>query len=153
MSIVIKNKLIIEDILNENGQKIGEIKFNPNDSSIMKMLAEILSNLNKAVKELDKYKNIDLKKLTENSTIEEFENASVEIEKVSEAMRLEYETIDNSITELKKIFGEETINCFTSGTHDIETLMPLLEFIMPYVQKNRNEKINKYIKKNDDVME
>ena len=153
MSIVIKNKLIIEDILNENGQKIGEIKFNPNDSSIMKMLAEILSNLNKAVKELNKYKNTDLNKLTETSTIEEFENASVEIEKVSEAMRLEYETIDNAITELKKIFGEETINCFTSGTHDIETLMPLLEFIMPYIQKSRNEKINKYIKKNDDVME
>lgn len=147
------NRFVKEDIIDETGKKIGEIKFNPNDSTIMKTLADILSNLNGAVKELDKYKNIDLAKLSKNSTLEEFEKAGEEIEKITNAMNLEYEIIDNAIKKLEGIFGSDTINCFTNGTHDIETLMPLLEFVMPYVQKNRNEKVNKYLKKNDDVME
>ncbi len=147
------NRFVKEDIIDEKGNKIGEIKFNPNDSAIMKTLADILSNLNGAVKELDKYKNIDLTKLSKNSTLEEFEKAGEEIEKITKAMNLEYEIIDNAIKKLEDIFGSDTINCFTNGTHDIETLMPLLEFVMPYVQKNRNEKVNKYLKKSDDVME
>ena len=77
------NRFVKEDIIDEKGNKIGEIKFNPNDSTIMKTLADILSNLNGAVKELDKYKNIDLTKLSKNSTLEEFEKAGEEIEKIT----------------------------------------------------------------------
>lgn len=154
MALTIKNKFVREDILDEKGNKIGEIKFNPDDSLIMKTLSNILEDLSNSVKKLDEYKNIKIPNLDKTSSLEEFEKASSSIEKLSGMFNVEYEVADNSIKSLEKIFGEETINCFTGGTRDIEALIPLIDFIAPYVQKNRIEKVEKYIKKpNDDVME
>lgn len=154
MALTIKNKFIREDILDEKGHKIGEIKFNPDDSAIMKSLSDILEDLSNSVKKIDEYKNVEIPKLDKTSSLEEFEKASSSIEKLSSMFNIEYETIDKSIKALENIFGEDTINCFTGGTKDLESLVPLIDFIAPYVQKSRTEKVNKYIKKpNNDVME
>lgn len=154
MALTIKNKFVREDILDEKGNKIGEIKFNPDDSAIMKSLADILEDLSNSVKKLDEYKNIEIPKLDKTSSLEEFEKASSSIEELSSMFNLEYETIDKSIKSLGKIFGEDTINCFTGGTKDLESLVPLIDFIAPYIQESRINKVKKYIKKpNDDVME
>lgn len=153
MSIIVKSKFVQEDILNENGEKIGVIKFDPDDSTIMKALAEIISNLIEKIKEIDQCGEIDLPKLEKTSTAEEFEAASEELGKMSKMFKIEYKAVDDSISELEEIFGKETINCFTGGTHDIETLIPLVEFITPYIQKNRKEKVSKYVKNPNDVME
>lgn len=153
MSLIIKNKLVKEDIIDENGNKLGEIKFNPDDSSIMKTLTEILENLNKSIKKIDKYKNIDIKKLEKSSSLKDFEEASDTIEKLRELFNIEYQTVENAISGLEKVFGKDTIDCFTGGTKDIETLVPLIEFITPYIEKNRKKKVEKYIKNNQDVME
>lgn len=154
MALTIKNKFVREDILDEEGNKIGEIKFNPNDSAIMKSLADILEDLSNSVKKLDEYKNIEIPKIDKSSPLEEFEKVGSSIEKLSNMFNIEYEVVDNSIKSLEKIFGEDTINCFTGGTKDIETLIPLIDFIAPYVRKNRTKKVEQYIKKqNDDVME
>lgn len=152
--IKIKDNLIREDIVNENGVKIGEIKFNPNDSTIMKSLAEILSELQLSINELDEFKDIDVTRLSNNSTVEEFEAAGKEIEKLNSVFKIEYEVVESCITKLENIFGKETIECFTQGTKDIESLMPLLEYVIPFVQKNRNAKVDKYLEStNSDVME
>lgn len=153
MSLIIKNKLVKEDIIDENGNKLGEIKFNPDDSSIMKALTEILENLNKSIKKIDEYKNIDIKKLDKSSSLKDFEEASDTIEKLRELFNIEYQTVENAISGLEKVFGKDTIDCFTGGTKDIETLVPLIEFITPYIEKNRKKKVEKYIKNNQDVME
>lgn len=153
MSLIIKNKLVKEDIIDENGNKLGEIKFNPDDSSIMKTLTEILENLNKSIKKIDEYKNIDIKKLEKSSSLKDFEEASDTIEKLRELFNIEYQTVENAISGLEKVFGKDTIDCFTGGTKDIETLVPLIEFITPYIEKNRKKKVEKYIKNNQDVME
>lgn len=154
MTLTIKNKFVREDILDEKGNKIGEIKFNPSDSTIMKSLADILEDLSNSVKKLDEYKNIEIPKIDKTSSLEEFEKASSSIEKLSSMFNIEYEVIDRSIKALENIFGEDTINCFTGGTKDLESLVPLIDFIAPYVQKSRTKKVEKYIKKTtDDVME
>lgn len=153
MSLIIKNKLVKEDIIDENGNKLGEIKFNPDDSSIMKTLTEILENLNKSIKKIDEYKDIDIKKLDKSSSLKDFEEASDTIEKLRELFNIEYQTVENAISGLEKVFGKDTIDCFTGGTKDIETLVPLIEFITPYIEKNRKKKVEKYIKNNQDVME
>lgn len=154
MALKIKNKFVREDILDEEGNKIGEIKFNPNDSTIMKSLANILEDLSSSIKKIDKYGDVKIPVLNKMSSLEDFERASSSMEKLSEMFNIEYEVIDNSIKPLEKIFGEETINCFTGGTKDIEALLPLIEFVTPYVQKNRSKKVEQYIEKqNDDVME
>lgn len=154
MALKIKNKFVREDILDEEGNKIGEIKFNPNDSTIMKSLANILEDLSNSIKKIDKYGDVKIPVLDKMSSLEDFERASSSMEKLSEMFNIEYEVIDNSIKSLEKIFGDETINCFTGGTKDIEALLPLIEFVTPYVQKNRSKKVEQYIEKqNDDVME
>ncbi len=153
MAIVVKSKFVCEDIVDKDNNVIGQIKFNPDDSNIMKTLTEILCDLNNSINKLDNYKDLDLSQLSENSSLEDFKNASDKIEKTKDIFAMEYNVINKSISGLKDIFGEECINCFTGGTMDIASLLPLIEFIAPYVKKSRNEKVDKYLLKNNDVME
>lgn len=153
MAIVVKSKFVCEDIVDKDNNVIGQIKFNPDDSNIMKTLTEILCDLNNSINKLDNYKDLDLSQLSENSSLEDFKNASDKIEKTKDIFAMEYNVINKSISGLKDIFGEECINCFTGGTMDIASLLPLIEFITPYVKKSRNEKVDKYLLKNNDVME
>lgn len=157
MAIVVKSKFVCEDIVDKDNNVIGQIKFNPDDSNIMKALTEILCDLNIITKKSNEYKKdtdfSELSKLNENSSVEDFEEASEIIEKAKTICTMEYDVVNKSIIRLKNILGEECINCFTGGTMDIASLLPLIEFITPYVKKSRNEKVNKYIQKNDDVME
>lgn len=153
MAIVVKSKFVCEDIVDKDNNVIGQIKFNPYDSNIMKTLTEILCDLNNSINKLDNYKDLDLSQLSENSSLEDFKNASDKIEKTKDIFAMEYNVINKSISGLKDIFGEECINCFTGGTMDIASLLPLIEFITPYVKKSRNEKVDKYLSKNNDVME
>lgn len=153
MAIVVKSKFVCEDIVDKDNNVIGQIKFNPDDSNIMKTLTEILCDLNNSINKLDNYKDLDLSQLNDNSSLEDFKNASDKIEKTKDIFAMEYNVINKSISGLKDIFGEECINCFTGGTMDIASLLPLIEFITPYVKKSRNEKVDKYLSKNNDVME
>ena len=59
MALTIKNRLIKEDILDESGNKIGELKFNPNDSRIMKKMSSLVKDFGKAVKEIDKLDKVE----------------------------------------------------------------------------------------------
>lgn len=140
MAIVVKSKFVCEDIVDKDNNVIGQIKFNPDDSNIMKTLTEILCDLNNSINKLDNYKDLDLSQLNDNSSLEDFKNASDKIEKTKDIFAMEYNVINKSISGLKDIFGEECINCFTGGTMDIASLLPLIEFIVPYVKKSRNEK-------------
>lgn len=148
MSLIVKNKFVVEDIIDEKGMKIGELKFNPNDSRIMYKLSQIITD---ATNSMNKIKNIgnvaDLsnKKL---ETIEDFENVQSDIEKICKGINIETDLIDRIFANLNEVFGKETIEIFTGGTQDIELLMPLLEFVMPYVKEARQKNVNKYIKSN-----
>lgn len=156
MALTIKQNIIKEDLVDENGNKLGELKFNPNDTRIIQRLTKIandLTNKTKSLKKMD-IPNIESIKNNKLEEIEDFEKLGDDFSKLKEAFDLEEQAIDNIIKELSDIFGEDTINIFTGGTKDIETLNPLLEFVMPYVKKAREGKVKKYtVNKNDDVME
>ncbi len=148
MSLIVKNKFVVEDIIDEKGMKIGELKFNPSDSRIMNKLSQIITD---ATSSMNKIKNIgnvaDLsnKKL---ETIEDFENVQSDIEKICKGIDIESELIDRIFANLNEVFGKETIEIFTGGAQDIDLLIPLLEFVMPYVKEARQKGVNKYIKNN-----
>ena len=62
--------------------------------------------------------------------------------------------MDNVLNDLSEIFGKEAIEIFTGGTKDVMSVMPLIEYILPYVKEARETKMNKYLsKKSTDVME
>lgn len=154
MALTIKNSFIKEDILDENGNKLGEIKFNPNDSRIMSKLTKIVNELGdsldklKSMGEIPKISNEDLQ------TIEDFEKVSETFKLMEQGFDIEEKAVDSVLDNLAEVFGKETINIFTGGTKDVLSVMPLIEYILPYVKDARKNKINKYIdKKASDVME
>lgn len=146
MSLIVKNRFIKEDIIDEQGNKIGELKFNPNDSRIMNKLVKIMNDAIIAtdkLKKIGELPNLENKKL---ETIEDFELAQSDIKKMCEGFSIENDLIDGIFNNLYEIFGKETIDIFTCGTQDIELVMPILEFVMPYVKQARQKNVDKYIK-------
>ncbi len=146
MSLIVKNRFIKEDIIDEQGNKIGELKFNPSDSRIMNKLVKIMNDAIIAtdkLKKIGELPNLENKKL---ETIEDFELAQSDIKKMCEGFSIETDLIDGIFNNLYEIFGKETIDIFTCGTQDIELVMPILEFVMPYVKQARQKNVDKYIK-------
>lgn len=152
MALTIKNKLVKEDILDENGNKLGELKFNPNDSRIMKIMSSIIQDCKKAIKKVNEYEKI--KKPKDNlETLEDFEEASEYFEVYDKAIDIEMDIVDKMINDLSEIFGKDTVELFTQGTKDAESLLPIIEFIEPYVKETRQSKVKKYMDNKNDVME
>ena len=153
MALIIKSKFIKEDILDENKNKIGELKFNPNDSRIMKKMSTLIKEFSVAIKEINKLDKVEKPKL-ELKTLEDFENAADYFEAFDKATDLEIDIVDKLIDGLSEIFGKETVELFTQGTKDAESLLPIISFMEPYVKKNRQNQVEKYLdKKSAEVME
>lgn len=153
MALIIKEKFIKEDILNENQEKIGELKFNPNDNNIIYKLSKIVKNLTDhmdKIKNMDKLPEIQVK---EPKTAEEFEKMAETFNKLNERLEIEDEAITSVFKDLEEVFGKETIELFTKGTKDIDSIMPLVEYVIPIVEEARNKKVSKYVNIANDVME
>ncbi len=153
MALKVKNNFVRENIEDMEGNILGEIKFNPKDSRIMSKLSIILKDIQEAVKKIN---NIKIEEVPEGDleTLEDFEKFSKVCNNWNEATNIENSVIEKIINELSEVFGEETILCFTQGTNDLESLMPLIEFVLPYIKDYKSEKLSKYIpNKNNDVME
>lgn len=153
MALIIKNNLVKEDILDENEKKLGELKFNPNDSRIMKTLSELVRDFSKRIKELDKLEKFEEIGKEDLKSVEDFERVGKSFETIDKALDIEVEAIDKMINSLSEIFGKETIELFTQGTKDAECLIPIIDFIEPYIKQTRQSKVKKYIDNQNDVME
>ena len=159
MKIIVKNKLIKEYIFDEDGNKIGELVFNPNDNRIMNKLYKIVQDAQLALKRLDKLgKMPDVEKLknTTLTSIEDFEKVSDDIDLLCKGGQIETDTIEGIFQDLYEIFGKDTINAVTQGTQDLEMIEPIMEFVKPYIEQSRKEKMQKYLKKSNteiDVLE
>lgn len=154
MAIKIKQKIVIEDIIDEEGNKLGEIRFNPNDSRITAKLVKIFEEIQLSLKKID---NLDIKKININvdklESYEDFEQTRDSFNDLCEAFKIENEVIENVKKELSEIFSKETIDLFTAGTNDIESLVPLFDAIEPYLKEARKKETIKYMPKDNDVME
>lgn len=152
MAITIKQKIIVEDIVDEEGKKLGEIRFNPNDSRITAKIVEIFEEINTSLNEI---KELEIKKIDVDkvNTYEEFENVKDEFAKICKGYKIEDEVSAKVINELSEVFGKDTIDIFTGGTNDIESIVPLIEAIEPYVKKARQKEASKYMPNDTDVME
>lgn len=147
MALIVKNNFVREEIKDEDGNVLGEIKFNPNDSRIMSKLTKIVNELGDS---LNKLKSMgDMPKIpTENlETIEDFEKISESFKTIEHGFDIEEKAVDCVLNNLSEVFGEETINIFTGGTKDVLSVMPLIEYILPYVKEARKTKMNKYLNK------
>jgi len=149
MSLIVKQKFVCEDIIDENGNKLGEIRFNPSDSRIIGKLTKIVKDLTEGMETL---KNMgDMPELTNKNLekLEDFEKYEEDITKLCDGMQIEADVINGVFEDLYEIFGKETIDIITLGTQDVELLNPLLDFILPYIGEARQQKVDKYLPKTD----
>lgn len=155
MALIVKNNFIKEDIKDENGNKLGEIKFNPNDSRIMSKLTKIVNELGNSLDKLKSMGNMPKIPNEDLNTLEDFEKVSDSFKLIEQGFDIEEKAVDCVLDNLSEVFGVETINIFTGGTKDVLSVMPLIEYILPFVKEARQNKINKYINKktSNDVME
>lgn len=155
MALKIKRKIIVENIEDENGKVIGQLKFDPKDERIMKKLSDIIKDLTDKV---DKINNIGETHEISNkelNNLEEFNSFKNNIEKISAKADLEYEGLKGIIDKLSEIFGQETMMAITGGSVSIENILPLIEFITPYIKEYRENLTGKYLNnaKNSSVFE
>lgn len=150
MSIVVKNKKVKEEIKDEEGNVIGILEFDPNDTRIMSKLTKIATEANDAIKKIKQMGELpSLSK--ELKTIEDFEKAEEDMKKVSEAFELENQIVENLFNGLYEIFGKEAIDAITFNTKNVELLSPLIDYITPYIAEARKAKVNKYMPKKSDI--
>lgn len=153
MALKISNSIVVEDIEDETGKKIGEIKFDPEDERIMKLISDTVRNL---TKKLDEQKSLgELKSLEYlEEGIEDYETlqkSSEDIEKINKAIDLEYEAVAETIENFEKVFGKETMDIITCGSVSIKNITPLLNFISPYIKEYREKCVGKYKNGNSTV--
>lgn len=153
MALKISNSIIVEDIEDTNGKKIGEIRFDPEDERIMKLLSDTVRNLTKKLdeqKSLGELKNLEyLEKEIED--YETLQKSAEDIEKINKAIDIEYEAIAETIENFEKVFGKETMDIVTCGSISIKNIVPLLNFVTPYIQEYRKKCVGKYKNGNSSV--
>lgn len=157
MPIVAKSKKVKDNIVDENGNVLGTISYNPEDTKTYTKL----SNIMQEIFQIDeKRKSIgDLKELPKErlKSLDEFEEYKETFEKMNETFNFCDEKIENIKKEIDDIFGQNTSKIMMEDSNDIELLLPLIESVIPIFEKIRNKKINKHLeddkKKENDVME
>ena len=149
MSVVIKSKLVVEEIIDAEGNVLGEIKFNPNDTRIVNKLSKIIVDIQEILEKTKKIGDIPQINSEKLEKLEDFEESAEAFKKINDLLNLESEASSKIISDLSEVLGSETVELFTGGMLDLSTLYPLLDFIIPHIKKVREEKISEYINSSD----
>lgn len=146
MALKINKSLVIENIEDNEGNVLGQIKFDPNDEKIMKKLSDTMMGITQKLNEQKKIGEIgEIKEFNLDST-EEFEENLKQLEKINKTVDLNYEAIELAINNFADVFGKETMDIITGGSVSLENLKPLIDFISPYVKDSRKKLTDKYLK-------
>lgn len=153
MAIVVKSKKIKEDIVDENGQILGSISYNPNDTTTYTKLTDIMNNLLKIsdeMKSLQHIKNIPEEGL---KSMEDFENYRDDFNAMNISLHNCDEKIENIKHSIDLIFGEGVCNIIMEGSNDVEMLIPLIEEVIPKFKNARDGKVNKYLPTESEILD
>ena len=152
MAIVIKSsKKVTIPVENENGEKLGEIVFNPESAGTYKALTEITEAIYKIS---DKYDSIgELKEIPRGElTPEKEKQARDDFERISKFTGYMTEQIDEIAKAIDSAFGKGTSALILQGGYDIEGLVAFIDGVAPYFKNMREKQVGKYLKDADDVM-
>lgn len=150
MQLKTKQRIIIEEVFDEDtGEKLGEIRLNPNDTKIMAKLSKIVKDLTVAMNKINSIGEVKEMSNQELKTLDDFEKEKENIQKMCSLVDIESEATKTAIDDLSEVLGKETVEIFTGGTYDIELLLPLINFLEPHIKNAREQKMSKYLKKED----
>lgn len=147
-------RIIRHDITNEEGKKIGEIAYNPNDIKSLDKFWGVYDTLNtgsQRQKELEtELDALGTDIMDEDlETTEDFEKAGKVISKSREVFTEAMGTIEEVKAGLDEVFGAGTCDLFMRGYSDTEMLTPLFNAVMPDFEKaseERKEYVDQYKK-------
>lgn len=151
MEIKVKNKKIKENIIDENGNILMEVSFNPDDLNVYNMFISLTDDIEKTYQKDKTIGDVNITK-KELENIEEFEGIKGELNKVKNKLSNADELFITICKKMDSIFGEGTSMALTDGENDIELFYPLIEWASPYFKKKRKAKVDKYLKDDSDVM-
>lgn len=157
MAIIVKSKKIKENIVDENGNVLGIISYNPEDTTTYTRLTDIMNELLKIGDEMKQLNNI--KKIPEGilNNIEELNEYRNNFNEMNKSLHNCDERIENIKKSIDDIFGLGTSQIIMENSNDIDMLMPLIENVLPKFKQARNGKVNKYLQNEKievlDVME
>ena len=154
MAIIVKNTKITEEIVDEKGNVLGHISYDPKDYNAYKEIMNIMEDIYKLEDSLNKSKDIDIDKLKNAKTDADFDALRGEFHIISSALNEGSESIDSIIDRVDAIFGKGICNIILNGTYNLDLLLPLLENVTPQFEKVHTEKKNAYLKGvSENVME
>ncbi|MCL2354957.1 MAG: hypothetical protein FWC68_03665 [Oscillospiraceae bacterium] len=151
---VYKNKKI--DVLDEQGNKIGEVCFNPEDVGAYDAFLNILDKIvesQRKVKDIGEIEDFTDEEIENLKGTEDLEGLEDTFSKMKAIFQITVDLVDEINKDIDSIFGEGITELFLQGSKDIELLMPLLDGVMPIFQEAREQKTDKYLNKpKNDVM-
>ncbi len=156
MAIVIKSKKIKEDIVDENGNVLGSISYNPEDTTTYTKLTDIMNDLLKISDEMKSLNKLEKFPENELKDIEEFEKYRNGFNTMNEVLHKCDDRIENIKKNVDEIFGVGTCKIIMEDSNDVDMLVPLIEEVIPKFKNARKGKVDKYLSKNTidlDVME
>lgn len=143
MAIKIQDKKIREQV-QRDGRIICEVSFNPSDLSNYNKLLQLMDKISNADKEQKKQGKVNYIAKDKLQTIEDFEKYREDFDKIKNKISIYSELVKETKKDLDSIFGEGISDKITDGTEDLDLLMPLIKWAMPYFQKERKKKVEKY---------
>lgn len=146
MAIIVKSKKIKENIMDENGNILGIISYNPEDTTTYTRLTDIMNDLLKIGDEMKQLNNI--KKIPEDglNNIEEFNKYKDDFDNMNKSLHRCDERIENIKKSVDEIFGLGTSKIIMEDTNDVDMLVPLIDEVLPKFKQARNSKVNKHLK-------
>lgn len=146
------SKIKRHDIVDENGDKLGEISYNPTDINAIQKYFTLYNKCKNGQRQLNnKVENLNIDILAkELESADEFAEAENVTAKFSEALNFAVDTVDDVFAEVDGLFGEGTCQMFTQGCKDPNMLLPLFEATFPdftAAAEERQTHVNKYKRK------
>ena len=153
ITIAPKNQITL-DIVNEKGEKRGEIKFNPRDIRVYNAFMAMSKHIYSIA---DKYGSVkDVAEIPEGKlgSIDEYKKACDALGKVADFTDCAVKQIDEIAKELDVVFGKGTSELILQGSYDFELLSEFIQGVAPFFKEAKSERVNKYLddKNESDVM-
>lgn len=145
MAIVVKNTKITEEIVNEKGELLGHISYDPEDYNSYKEILNIMEDIYALDDALKVTNSVDVKAIEEAAKNEDFDSVRSQFHTMADAMNKGSESIDSIIKRIDTIFGTGTCKIILNGTYNLNLLLPLLEAVTPQFEKLHSEKKNAYL--------
>lgn len=153
ITIAPKNQITL-DIVNEKGEKRGEIKFNPRDIRVYNAFMTMSKHIYNVS---DKYDSVkDIAEIPEGKldSVDEYKKVRDTFDKVADFTECAVKQIDEISKELDDVFGKGTSELILQGSYDFELLSEFIQGVAPYFKAAKKERLNKYLddKNENDVM-